>query len=142
MRNGGSCRRSERRWVQVCCDSGDGPAARWIAHQRVAGNFEERLRECAGKCGISGIVKGQRRGLLRERFDESDAKRPDIGSGRSVDGRGAIFGGIVDVVIAVGFSGVAQGKNRVDGEFELIGDGQEIGRFYVRVREGLAVKMP
>ena len=52
-----------------------------------------------------------------------------------------VFGSVVNIVIAISFAGIAHGENGVAGELELIGNGEEVGGFHVRVGERLAVKV-
>lgn len=116
-----------------------GPASGGIVEDGVARDVEEGLRKRFGN-GWIGLGAGERDGgALRESFDESDAEGPDVGG--SGERGGGEFGSVEGAEIAIGSAGIADGANGVGGELELVGGGEDVGWFDVRVREALAVEI-
>jgi hypothetical protein len=123
-------------------DLRSGPAAPGFAEKGVASDIEERLRKGVGDEGIGGVVKGESRDGLRERFDQSDAEGPDIGSGaRGIGGRGGGFGSVVKVGFALCFGRLADRKNGVARKLELIADSEKIRRLDVSVGKRFGVEI-
>ena len=116
-----------------------GPAGGGIAEDGMARDIEEGLRKSFGDGGIGLAAGWGNGGALRERFDESDAERPDVGGGG--ERGGSEFWRVIGAEIARESTGFADGANGVGGKLELIGGGENIGGLDVRVREALAVEI-
>jgi hypothetical protein len=105
----------------------------------VACDIEEWLRKSVRKDEI-GIDAGRKEGdALGEGFDERDAQRPDI-TGRS-EARRSHFGRSVRAGTCGWRVGLRDRRETVTGKFQLIGGGENVGRFYVPMNEAFAVEV-
>src|SRR5713226_6703195 len=77
--------------------------------------------------------------MLCECFDQGHTERPDVGG--CGERRGSGFGSVVSLELARCFAGFTDGEQSIAGKFELIGGGENIGRFDPRMNEAIAVEI-
>ena len=125
--------------IEARGDIGNSPAATGIAAERVARDVEKRLRNCVRDERVGLASERQSGGVLREGLNQGHAKGPDVGSGRERRRNG--FRSFVRIEFAGGFARFTDGEERVAGKLELVGSGENVGRFDARMNEALGMEI-
>ncbi len=125
--------------IEAGGDFGYRPAAPGFAAKCVPRDVAKRLRNCIGDERIGWASRLPGGCVLRECFDQGHTERPDVGG--CGERRGSGFGSVVSLELARCFAGFTDGEQSIAGKFELIGDGENIGRFDPRMNEAIAVEV-
>src|SRR5713226_4485750 len=125
--------------IEARGDFGNGPASSGFVAEGVPRDIQEGLGERIGDGGV-GLASGLQDGcVLRERFHQGNAERPDVRGCR--EWRSSGLGSVVSIEFARQFSGFTDGEKRVAGKLELIGGGENVGGLDPRMNEANAVKI-
>ena len=125
--------------IQARGDFCNRPAPAGIAAKSMSGDVKKRLWNSVGNGGI-GLASSRQYGYLPcKSFDKRHPKRPDVRSGGKR--RRSRFGSVVCVKLAGNLSSLADGKESIGGELELIGGGENVRWLDARMNEAKAMEV-